>query len=351
MEENQDSVFTEHIRDLDQNTTEIPIAVKQKLAARLRRLLRRRGLLGCSASTFGYSGKRLGDDDVFEELLMDAYLHLFYGLGSDAGKQHAFLLGRVQAGNQIDPLIHYKLREFVHDLHQTAFPANSGIHKNVKAAAKQLDEDADNNVTLIGVRTDGVNSDSVLRTPTSGVSLIEQAIIATSIRKSEIWHDVLKIVQRFSRTATDGTARGTLELIQDGQHPFTLRTLEQALSDLSYEPAENAPMSSEAVFADNDANCPEFVRTILDEHRYEVRQAKIDEFVHEGRLAIRALAYNDQTTEMLLEILHCYAEKSRHCDPEKSISQAQVARDIGLPKQTMSDYMQKLRAALEAIRS
>ena len=351
MESHDERVFTEHVQELDRNTTEIPAAVRRKLATRLRRQLRRRGLLHCSASTFGYSGKLLGDTEVFEDLLMDAYLHLFYGLGGNAGKQLEYLRRQVKAGNQIDALIQRKLIDFVHDLHKNAFPAGAGIHKNVMAAANRLDEDSENDVKILGDRTGGVDSDSKLGTSSSGPNLVETIAIASGIRRLEIWHDVLKIVQRFSKTAVDGTARGTLALIQDGQHPFVLLTLEQAISDLVYEPAENAPISSEVNFPEEDTNFPEFVRTILDEHSYEARQAKVSEFVHEGRLAIRGLVCDDHTTKMLLEILLSFAEKCRHCDPLKSISQAEVARDMGLPKQTMNDYMKKLRAALETIKS
>lgn len=173
MEANDGSVFTEHVPEIDRNTTEIPAAVRRKLAARLRKQLCRRGLFRCSASTFGYSGKTLGDAEVFDELLNDAYIHLFWGTGSNAGKQLEYLRRQVKAGNQIDRLIQFKLSEFIHDLHRNAFPTGAGIHKNVKAAAKQLDEDPENEVTIVGDRTGGVNSDSVLGTPSSGPSLVE----------------------------------------------------------------------------------------------------------------------------------------------------------------------------------
>ena len=87
MEANDDSVFTQHVRDLDRYITEIPTAVRRKLAIRLRKQLRRRGLLRCPAATFGYSGELLGDAETFDELVMDAYLQLFFGLGNNAGKQ------------------------------------------------------------------------------------------------------------------------------------------------------------------------------------------------------------------------------------------------------------------------
>lgn len=346
-----DEVFTEHVRTLDRGTTEIPTAVKGKLSDRLRRKLRKRGLLYCAASTFGYAGKRLGDADVFDELLMDAYLHLFFGLGANAGKQLEYLRRQVAAGNQIDRLIQHKLSEFVHDLHRAAFPADAGIYKNVIAAAKHLDEEPDNEVSILDHRNGDLSLDSVLGTPSSGGGLVEQSVITGAIRISGIWHAVLKVVHRFSRAATAGTASGTLELVQNGLHPFILQALKQAISESIYEPAENASMSSEATYPDEDTDCPSFVRTILDEHSYEARQAKVDEFVYEGCLAIRNQGFDEHTTEILLEILHCYAEKSRHSDPQKSISQAEVARDIGLPRQTMNDYMKKLRAALEAIKS
>jgi len=106
---------------------------------------------------------------------------------------------------------------------------------------------------------------------------------------------------------------------------------------------------SEATFPDEDQNNPEFVRTILDEHRYEIRQEKVTEFVLEGRRAIDALHASPSKTEKLKEILECYAEFCRHADPEKTITQEQVRKNVGLKKQTMSDCVKQLKLAVETI--
>ncbi|MEX1027512.1 MAG: hypothetical protein WD049_05830 [Candidatus Paceibacterota bacterium] len=349
MDANDENVFTDHVRNLDPNAVAIPQAVRTKLAKRLRSQLRRRGLLQIPAGTFGYAG-RLGDPETFEELLTDAYLHLFFGLGSNAGKQLEYLRGQVAAGNQIDALVQRKLKDFVHDLHHRAYPADAGIYKNVKAAATQLIDDSDNDVELKEGNAKRVDLDSVLGLPSSGPKLVEMSVIGACIRKLDIWDKVLTIVQRFSRAATEGTAAGMLGLVHDGQHPFKLETLKEAVAELAYEPVRNEPMSAAPQFSD-DADDPEFVRTILDEDGYEARQAKVDEFVHEGRIAIRRFGCDARTTSRLLEILQCYAERCRHCDSQKNISQAEVARAVDLPKQTMNDCMKKLRAALEKIGS
>ena len=350
MEANDTNVFTEHVKTLSRDTTEIPSAVRQKLTSSLKQLLRKRGLLKCSAGTFGYSGRLLGDAEPFDELLNDAYNHLFYGVGNAAGEQLDFLKRQVHAENEeIDRLIQRNLSNFVHDLHRNAFPSGAGIHKNVVAAAKELAEDPENEIGFVGGDLRDVDSHSVLGIAESGSSPVEIATIERAIRELVAWADVLKIIQRFSKAATIGTANGTLALIQAGKHPILLLNLERAIAKLAYEPAENALMTSDVVFSDEDAKIPEFVRTICDEDRYQERQAKVDDLVHEGRLAIANLACDQSTKETLIEILHCFAEKSRHCDSKKNISQAEVAREIGLPKQTMSDYMKKLRAALELI--
>ena len=163
--------------------------------------------------------------------------------------------------------------------------------------------------------------------------------------------ETLKVVQRYSGTATKSTVGGILALVELGCHPFLLEALKQAISGLAYQIQGRTSANSEVVFSELDTENLEFDRTILADDRYQSRQAKVDEIVHEGRAAIEQLDCNDSTKQTLIEILECYAEKCRHCDPERSISQTQVARDLGLPKQTMNDYMKKLREVLESVRS
>jgi len=351
MSASDENIFTEHVKTLDRQTTDMPHDVRTKLASRLKKQLRSRGLLKCSAEVFGLSGQYVGEDEAFNELLFESYLHLFYGVGKQAGKQLNFLKMQVNAGNSIDALIQRNLSNFVHDRHQKAFPKSAGIHKNVKAAAQQVVNDQENDVRFVGSGGPNGESKAILGTASSGDNPVEIVSIVRAIRELFVWQATLKIVQRFSDTAVAGTAAGILALFSEGYHPFRLSSLESAIAELAYEPIENARMSSEVEFPDDNGETPEFVRTILDEDSYLIRQAKVDEFVHEGQLAIFGMSFDEITTDRLLEILACYAEKCRHCDPEKNISQTQVAADVGLPKQTMNDYMKKLRAALETIRS
>lgn len=351
MSAGDDTVFTEHVKQLDAGTTEIPNAVRKKLAVRLKRMIQRRGLAKAAAATFGYSGKFLGDDEVFEELLHEAYSHVFYGVGNNAGKQLEYLKKQVETGNDIDPLIQRELANYVHDRHRKAFPSDAGVYKNVLAAAKSLVNDPEHAVSALGSAERKLKLSSLIGMAGDAKSSVDVASIERAIRNADGWHATLGCVRRFSKTATCGVATGTLAMMQQGTRPLLLQFLKEVISDLAYDPAETADMTSTANFPDEDGKNPQFVRTILDEDRYEVRQAKVDEFVHEGRRAIESLSCNTITIEKLLEILHCYAEKCRRASPDEFISQEQVRQDVGLKKQTMSDYMAKLRAALEKIRS
>lgn len=345
-----DFVFTEHVKQLSAGTTRIPDAVRKKLALRLKLMIRKRGLMNASARTFGYSGKYLGDPETLEEVVDDAYCHLFFGCGSRAGKQFAFLRKQVEAGNAIDPLIHQELRNFTHDLHRNAFPNDAGIYKNVLAAAKLIVADPENGVSMVDSPDRKVKLTSVLGMPGDTKKFADASSIERAIREDDEWSKTLGVVQRFSKKAIEGVSTGTLTIMLQGTRPILLQLLKEAISDLAYDPAETAAMTSAVNFIDEDSMNPEFVRTILDEDRYEVRQAKVDEFVQEGRRAIELLGCNSATTKKLLEILHCYAEKCRRAASSDFISQEQVRQDVGLKKQTMSDYMGKLRAALETIR-
>ncbi|QDV11493.1 hypothetical protein CA51_13570 [Rosistilla oblonga] len=351
MSTGDDTVFTEHVKQLGTGTTEIPDVVRKKLAARLKSMIRKRGLANLSATTFGYSGKFLGDAVTLDEVMDDAYCHLFFGTGARAGKQFAFLQKQVETGNAIDPLIQKELFRFVHDLHRNAFPNDSAIYKNVLAAAKMLVDDPENDVSLRDGNDRKPNLASVLKMSGDAQNFAETALIERAIRGNDGWHKTLGLVRRFSKKATCGVSEGTLAMMHQGTRPLLLQLLKESISDLAYDPIETAAMTSAADFTGEDTKGPEFVRTILDEDRYEVRQSKVDEFVHEGRRAIKSLGCNNTTTETLLEILHCYAEKCRRCACDEYISQEQVRKDIGLKKQTMSDYMGKLRAALETIKS
>lgn len=351
MSTSDEIVFTEHVKHLGAGTTEMPNAVRKKLAARLKRMIQRRGLAKAAAATFGYSGRFLGDDEVFDELLNDAYCHLFYGVGNHAGKQLAYLQKQVETGNAIDPLIQRELANYVHDLHRKAFPSNAGVYKNVLAAAKSLVNALEYAIVVLDSTERKLTLASLIGMAGDAKSSVDIAAIELAIRNGDGWHDTLGCVRRFSKKATCGVATGTLAMMQQGTRPLLLQFLKEVVSGLAYDPAETADMRSTADFPDEDGRNPEFVRTIFDEDRYEARQAKVDEFVHEGRRAIESLSCNTTTIEKLLEILHCYAEKCRRASPDEFISQEQVRQDVGLKRQTMSDYMAKLRAALEKIRS
>lgn len=351
MSTSDEVVFTEHVKHLGAGTREMPDAVRKKLAARLKRMIQRRGLAKAAAATFGYSGKFLGDDEVFDELLNDAYCHPFYGVGYNAGRQLVFLQKQVEAGNVVDPLIQRELANYVHDLHRQAFPSDAGVYKNVLAAAKSLINAIEYEVMVIGPTERKLTLASLIGMAGDAKSSVDIAAIERAIRNADGWHDTLGCVRRLSKKATCGVATGTLAMMQQGTRPLLLQFLKEVVSDLAYDPAETADMTSTANFPDEDERNPEFVRTILDEDRYEVRQAKVDEFVHEGLRAIESLSCNTITIEKLLEILHCYAEKCRRASPDEFISQEQVRQDVGLKRQTMSDYMAKLRVALEKIQS
>ncbi len=342
------NVFTDHVKQLASGTTEIPDAVRKKLINRLSVVIRKRGLGNCSPAALGYAGTKLSDLEVIEELFNDAYCHLFFGIGKKPGSQLNYLKQQVETGNPIDPLIQHGLNNYVHDLHRKAYPEDKGIYKNLIAAAKALVEDPQTAVVCISDTE--VSLDTLLGISGDSPQSVEAFEIEHAIRQADIWHEALGIVTRYSKTATSRTAAGILNTIESGVHPLLLRLMKQVISNLAWEPVEAAVFDTEATFPDEDQNNPEFVRTILDEHRYEIRQEKVTEFVLEGRRAIDALHASPSKTEKLKEILECYAEFCRHADPEKTITQEQVRENVGLKKQTMSDCMKQLRLALETMK-
>ncbi|MEQ1827867.1 MAG: hypothetical protein ABL921_18040 [Pirellula sp.] len=361
-----ENLFTNHVLQLGAGDDQVPDEVLGKLASRLRLELRRRRLLRCNPSVFGLSGTSLREMAPFQDLLNDCYVDIFFGVGKNAGRKLAALLIQAQAGNSIDALIQHSLHHYVHDLHTRAFPKSAGVYKNVLGAATALIRRSGNEVCVLSSTEQTIRVSSVLGSPGSTSKVIERSRLVRSISESTVWPDALRVVCKPSRSAVEKTALGVLELIRDGVQPFVVEQLKDAVESMAYELAATPAEWLGSMDSDSEQEFPKLIRTFLDEHSYESRQAKLDEFLVEAKAAILRECpcsgtssgtssgtgsgpKKGQVQETLCRILDSFAEKCRHASPEHVISQSQVAGDLGIAKQTMSDYMKLLRRILARI--
>lgn len=342
-------VFTEFVQTMDQSLTAIPTKVRNKLTRNLKRSLNTRGLLRCPAYLFNLPGETLGETEPFEALLMDAFVHLFYGIGKDgAGKQFRYLKDRVARGECIDRLIQMRLKCFVHDLHRNAYPLSAGIHKNVIKAAQQLDADSSVKAKLLDNGSSAIpNSESLFGLSETRNSSVGQIELEEAIKISNTWHQVLGIVGKSSKSAVAGVCKGILELIELGKEPFLLGHLESAIDAHDFQPAANISTGETVeVYSRGDTELKELVRTIDDDDRYERRQEKVDEFRACARKVILGLDCSEKVKSTMLKVLECIVAQARGYEVHH-IGTTDIAAVLGMPKQTCNDYVQRIKSALE----
>ena len=346
METDDATVFTDFVRTLDKTLQVIPQPVRKKLSRNLKRQLSRRGLLHCPAYLFEMPGEKLGDAEAFECLMLDAFAKLFYGLGKDAGKQLRFLKARVASGETIDRLIQHNLKSHVHDLHRKAFPLSAGIHKNVMKAAVMLAADPESRARVTNLKLGKPTSESIFGLAESDKPPVEQNELEEAIKSSDHWQSVLSIVGRFSKSATAGVLRGMLEMVELKVEPFRLGHLEAAIDKFDFEPGTHIPSQTLEVYSGADNTLKELVRTISDADRYHDRQENVDDFLSEANKKILALQCSEKIKTRMIEILQCVTEYARRCDVDRIVG-TEIARAVGLPKQTFSDYLKRIETALE----
>ena len=334
-------VFTRHVRSWDDGDDDVPTEVFDKLRRLLRGQLRKRNLLSSNAGPFGYSGRRLDDDEVLSDLVGDAYARTFFGVGKDAGKQRGYLMAQVRKNSNIDALVHSQLGFFVHDLHRAAYPREAAIFKNVMGAGRDLLDRPEGDIGRIRdgeyrfEDTSQLRIRDVLAMGTDSPPPVDVERLGGEMTTCEPIERILSKVTRKSREAVTGLCDGLYRLMSVGVRPVRLADVRDVLKDVA------EPSGDDEGFENLGLD-----RTIGCHDRYEHRQTAVDEYIRSGLLKIERSDNRDATRQRLRDLLRCIGELSRYAG-SKGVSQATIARHMDMKKQTLSDWMKRLQSVLE----
>ncbi len=338
---NEDRVFTEYVEQLDQSTVDFPFEVRSKFRKLLRTQLRRHGLWQNSPSLLNYDGTSWRDMNVLDDLVNDCFCAVILGVGEKIGEQLAYLKQQIQLGNSIDALVSQKIRFYVHDLHLAAFPESAGVYKNLRKALKHLVSVPNPKLSLLA-EEEGLYGEIGSPAPAA----VALAVLDQHVRACSRWALALPRVRRFSRIATELTTNAVEAMPEAGKIPFLFSELKTAVSDNAFEPLPNVEHKAVAEFSEDEDQLPVFTRMVSGEDRYDKQHEELDEQVQRAVEAIDRAKRRPLVREKMKEIVRRLAH---NVHDGKSLTQADLAREMGIAPQTLNDYMRFIREAFEPV--
>lgn len=338
---NEDRVFTAYVEQLDRSTAEFPFEVRSKFRKLLRSQLMRHGLWQSSPSLLKYDGASWKEMEVLDDLVDDCFGAVILGVGDKTGEQLAYLKQQIQLGNSIDALVTQKIRFYVHDLHLAAFPDSAGVYKNLRKALKLVVSAPNPKLSLLA-EEEGLYGE--IGRPTS--TPVTLSVLDQHVRTCSRWAAALPRVQRFSRIATELTSNAVEVMPEAGKIPFLFGELKTAVSKNAFELLPNVEQRAVAEFNDDDDQFPVFTRMVDGEDRYEKQHEELDEQVQRAIEAIDRAKRRPLIREKMKVIVRRLANNVRD---GHSLSQADLAREMGIAPQTLNDYMRFIREAFKPV--
>lgn len=350
--------FTDYVRALA--TGDPPLdepyfkAILKLLAERLRRALKKRGIYRTSPRLLGYKGQSWKDPNALEDLVADchefALLDRFSGLVA--------LLEKGGSGN-IEGAVQCNIQWFVSERQKQSDPDGYALFQNLQAALLRGVQEG-----LLMLVADGCAQDSAglrareiragwLSFPgeaaaeKSSPAALRQAM---STHQSD-WDCALRQLWKVSTAAQQLVIEGLRRLRDAGLGRFRIKDLRDALyddvRDLSQRPRDLSGTVGGEKIMENDGtwrtNSP--TRTL----------ALSEEFVSQVREAIDTLRKRDDIKQRFHRIFDYYLEHAADIGPDAlrgtfsdAIPQAEIARVLEIPKQTLSDDLKLLKPLIAA---
>lgn len=336
------SVFTDFVRTYN-GDGDVTKEVFDKISSALQNHLKRRGIWKLGPRILGYDGTSW-DAEALQDLTYHCYCHVFIGLGkNNLGGKHEYWRLKVAAGNAIEKQVYRSIKNFLHDLQKKSDKGDSSIFKNLKSAVKELVEESKLSV-IVGDRN-AFSSDWVCGNVESQKEAVQFEKLLQFVSESDDWQSALSVVHKTSERSARFAKQGIVATMENGHVPFRFGDLKNAVAKKAVSP------KNEQIIAGETEEKSKNSRTNPNTVGYELEgqdSSELEKQIHEK---IDALERWDSVKQKLHRIVDFMAEELRGSGLNGKISQAEMGRQLNIPKQTLNDYMKTIRDITTKLRS
>lgn len=328
------SVFTDFVRSYS-GDGDVPEDVFDKISSALRNHLKRRGIWILGPRILGYDGVSW-DGEALQDLTYHCYCHVFIGLGDrNPGGKHEYWRLKVAAGNEIEKQVYQSIKHFLHDLQKKSDKGDASIFKNLKSAVKELVEEK--KLSVVGGDCSAFSSDWVCGTAESQKEAVPFENLLQFVGEHDDWQSALSVIHKASKRSARFAKLGIVATVENGHVPFRFGDLKNAVAKRADSPKNEPIVPGETEEKSKKS------RTNSNTAGYGLEEqdsSKIQKQIHEK---IDALERWDSVKQRLHKIVEYMTEELEGVGSDMKISQAEIGRQLNIPKQTLNDYMKTIR--------
>jgi hypothetical protein len=336
------SVFTDFVRTYA-GDEDVPIDVFDKISSALRNHLKRRGIWKIGPRILGYEGKSW-DSEALQDLTYHCYCHVFIGMSEkNPGGKHEYWRLKVEAGNAIEKQVYQSIKHFLHDLQNKSDKGDSAIFKNLKSAVKELVEER--KLLVVVGDSSSFSSDWVCGIAESQKDAIQFEHLLEFVGENDDWQSALSVVHRVSKKSARFAKDGIVATIENGNVPFRFGDLKNAVAKTAQSP------KNEQIIPGETEEKSKKSRTNSKRAGYELEEQDSSDLEKQIHEKIDALERGDSVKQKLHRIVDFMTEELRGAGSDVKVSQAEMGRQLNIPKQTLNDYMKTIRDITRKLRN
>jgi len=328
------SIFTDFVGSYS-GDGDVPADVFEKISSALQNHLKRRGIWRLGPRVLGYEGSSW-DGEALQEITYHCYCHVFIGLGEkNPGGKHEYWRLKVSAGDAIEKQVYQSIKNFLHDLQKKSDEGDSSIFKNLKSAVKELIEER--KLSLIAGDCNAFSSDWICGNIDSQKESVQFEKLLQFVGESDDWQLALSAVHKSSRRSARFAKQGIVATMENGHVPFRFGDLKNAVAKKAVSP------KNERIIPGETEEKSKKSRTNPNAASYGLEEQDSNELEGQIHEKIDALERWDSVKQKLHRIVDFMAEELRGAGSDVKISQAEMGRELNIPKQTLNDYMKTIR--------
>lgn len=333
-------IFTEHIRSLlaDQSIHDLsgkPVdgqQVRSHLKYVICRELRRLGHWHLPPSFLGYAGASWSESDALDDLVQDAYLVCIFKRLRKLGEY-------LRVSGTVEGAVHWKLQRYLVDCRRGANPSRTRIFNNVKAAS----------ATLIQREQAHLVNGHLLRSATIIVAQggtqpnsLEQLAEFLAAELNDV--SFVTAISRECEASRILIENALFKKLAAGLTGYQIGHVVQLFAEASFSFQELAALNSTFVSDPNHIIAdflPDF-RTISPEHRYQ-QSEDFTKLLGELTVHVQSTVPSPRIRERVLNMLNYLAKLIQSGEDLRSLTQAEIARRLGVPYATLNEDFLRLR--------
>lgn len=326
-----ETVFSDHVRELHQGTFENEQAILKHLHAVVRRRLKAIGQWNLPPKYLGYDGESWEQSGAMDDLVQDAYLACVL-------KRLPKLTEQVEKTGTCEGSVHWKLKWFLSDRQERGNPIARRVFRNVRCASESLIESGLADCSC-----------SVRLTSKSIVLAVGQDAAETADDLEDYFAgnlgetDFVKTIHRESPGSWETIADAIAKCFEAGMSGYKIGDLAKLLGDACKRPgmvsADDATSGS-----DGEKSILAFLeetRTAENERRYLANEA-IEPWIASLSQYVKVNIRNARIQKRVLKTLAAVAELIRDGHEVREMSLRKLAERLGTSKSTLAEDFARL---------